>query len=192
MERIEYELVRSARRTVSVEIRPDGSVLVRAPYRMSGRAVQAFVASRGAWIEKHRDALARRQAQLSAVQPLGREELQTLTRLAREELPERVARFAPLVGVDYGRIVIRHQRTRWGSCNARGDMNFNCLLMLTPDRVRDYVVVHELCHRKHMDHSPRFWAEVERVLPDWRDSRRWLRERGGLLLARLDGGTGQE
>ena len=98
----------------------------------------------------------------------------------------RCERFAPLIGVTYGRIAIRRQRTRWGSCSGKGDLNFNCLLMLAPEPVRDYVVVHELCHRKYMDHSPRFWAEVERVLPDWRERRRWLRDYGGGLLERAE------
>ena len=112
-------------------------------------------------------------------------ELEKLACHAKEVLPEITAHFAPLVGVDYGRITIRAQRTRWGSCSAQGNLNFNCLLMLTPDDVMEYVVVHELCHRKEMNHSARFWAEVERVLPGYRESRRWLKEQGGGLIGRL-------
>ena len=84
----------------------------------------------------------------------------------------------------WGRITIRCQKTRWGSCSAKGNLNFNCLLMLSPPQVQTYVVVHELAHRKHMDHSPAFWAEVETVLPDYRDSVRWLKTNGGKLLSR--------
>ena len=86
------------------------------------------------------------------------------------------------VGVTYGRITIRNQRTRWGSCSAKGNLNFNCLLMKAPPEVLDYVVVHELCHRLEMNHSPRFWAQVERVLPDYKVSRKWLREHGNELM----------
>ena len=96
-----------------------------------------------------------------------------------------MARFAPQVGVSYGRITIRSQRTRWGSCSARGNLNFNCLLMLCPEEVRDYVVVHELCHRKQLNHSPQFWAEVAAILPDAARHRKWLKENGGALIARL-------
>ena len=90
-----------------------------------------------------------------------------------------------MVGVTYGRITIRNQRSRWGSCSGKGNLNFNCLLMLTPDHVIDYVVVHELCHRLEMNHSPAFWAQVERVLPDYRKSREWLREHEKELIGRL-------
>ena len=89
------------------------------------------------------------------------------------------------MGVTYGRSTIRSQHTRWGSCSARGNLNFNCLLALTPPEVLDYVVVHELCHRKELNHSPAFWAEAERVLPDYKNRRNWLKENGTALIARL-------
>ena len=114
------------------------------------------------------------------------EQLQVLARQARQTIPERVAHFAPLVGVTYGRITIRSQHTLWGSCSSKGNLNFNCLLMLTPPEVLDYVVVHELCHRKEMNHSARFWAEVEHVLPDYEIQRKWLRENGTALISRLE------
>ena len=96
-----------------------------------------------------------------------------------------MAYYAPIVGVSYGRITIRSQRSRWGSCSSNGNLNFNCLLMLVPPGVLDSVVVHELCHRKEMNHSPRFYAEVLRVLPDYRERDRWLKENGAMLMARL-------
>ena len=92
---------------------------------------------------------------------------------------------APLVGVSYGGITIRAQKTRWGSCSSKGNLNFNCLLLLAPAEVLDYVVVHELCHRREMNHSPKFWAEVERVLPDYDARRKWLKENGPGLISRL-------
>ena len=88
------------------------------------------------------------------------------------------------VGVDYGRITIRNKKTHWGSCSSKGNLNFNCLLMLAPAEILDYVVVHGLCHRKEMNHSKAFWAEVEKVLPDYRESVQWLKEKGSLIMRR--------
>ena len=104
---------------------------------------------------------------------------------AKADLPPRAAFFASLLGVSYGRITIRKQKTRWGSCSGKGNLNFNCLLMLCPSRARDYVVAHELCHRKEMNHSPRFWAEVEKLLPDYRVWRQWLKEEGQKIIRRI-------
>ena len=86
---------------------------------------------------------------------------------------------------DHGRITIRAQKSRWGSCSTLGNLNFNCLLMLCPQEVRDYVVVHELCHRKEMNHSERFWRELARVLPDYETPRKWLKTNGSGLIRRL-------
>lgn len=96
--------------------------------------------------------------------------------LARQRITRRVEYFAPLVGVTYNRIFIKEQKTRWGSCSSLGNLNFNWKLILLDEELLDYVVVHELAHRKQMNHSPTFWAEVERVLPDYRERRRRLRE----------------
>ena len=179
MKNMDYTLIRSSRKTISIQLSPAGEVVVRAPNRMPKRDIERFLEEKRGWIEGH-------LSKLPEVQPkLSEAELQTLARQAKEVLPEIAASYAPKVGVDYGRITIRAQRTRWGSCSAQGNLNFNCLLMLMPDDVMEYVVVHELCHRKEMNHSARFWAEVERVLPGYRESRRWLKENGGGLISRL-------
>ena len=151
---------------------------MRCPRAMKRADVQAFVQSKADWIEKH-------LPKEGALPPFSEEVLQRLARGAKERIPARVRYFAALVGVSYGRITIRAQRTRWGSCSAKGNLNFNCLLMLVPEGVLDYVVVHELCHRKQLNHSAAFWAEVERILPDYRIHRQWLRDHGAALIARL-------
>ena len=176
-----YQIIRSSRKTISLEIRPDGSILVRAPRRMSDRAIGEFVLSKESWLrEKLRKYEARPQ-----LPPLTNSELDTMKKQAKEDLIVRVNRFAPLVGVSFGRITIRAQKTRWGSCSRESNLNFNCLLMLCPEDIRDYVVIHELCHRKEMNHSSRFWAEVAAVCPDYAARRRWLKENGSALIARL-------
>ena len=178
---ITYRIVRSSRKTIAIQICPDGQVVVRCPRRMKNEAVQAFVESKTQWIGKH---LAR-QSQAPQLPPFAQEEIQSLKQRALQVIPERVEHFAPLVGVSYGGITIRTQKTRWGSCSSKGNLNFNCLLLLAPAEVLDYVVVHELCHRREMNHSPKFWAEVERVLPDYDARRKWLKENGPGLISRL-------
>lgn len=178
---MEYELKRSARKTVSLEIRPDGSLLVRAPLLMSQASIRRFVEAHRDWVEKRM----RRREALPDVPSMTEEALAALKKRARPAILERVAYYAPLVGVRYGSVSIRSQHSRWGSCSSKGNLNFNCLLLLAPPEVLDYVVVHELCHRIELNHSARFWAEVARVLPDYAVRRRWLKEHGGVLMAQL-------
>ncbi len=177
---IPYTLIRSNRRTLSLQVKSDGSLVVRCPRRYPAREVQRFVESKSRWIQEN----LRKVQNLCTLPHLTDGEIQKLSAAAHSYIPKRVEYFAPLVGVDYGRITIRRQKTRWGSCSAPGNLNFNLLLMLTPPQVIDYIVVHELCHRKEMNHSPRFWAEVERVLPDYRSQQKWLKENGGAIIAR--------
>ena len=174
-----YTLIRSRRKTVAVQITPAGEVLLRCPQRMSRRDAEAFLESKRHWVEARLAKLPQPQPKFSA------EELKTLARQASADLPPRVDAAAKSMGISYGRITVRSQRTRWGSCSAKGNLNFNCLLMLCPEEVRDYVVVHELCHRKQLNHSPQFWAEVAAILPDAAQHRKWLKENGGALIARL-------
>lgn len=116
----------------------------------------------------------------TSLNQLSNAQVQELAEQALKVLPERVAYFAKSINVSYGRITIRNQKTRWGSCSSKGNLNFNCMLMLMPPQIQDYVVVHELCHRKEMNHSPEFWSEVEKVLPDYRERKKWLKENGRL------------
>ena len=177
-----FELIRSARRTIAIQIK-SGRVIVRAPLRMSKAEIERFVASKADWINKHLEVAKQRQS--VSVQPFTAAEIQQLADAALQDIPQRVRKYAALIGVTVGRLTIRNQKTRWGSCSSKGNLNFNCLLMLCPEEVRDYVVVHELCHRKELNHSTRFWNEVARVMPDYAQHRKWLKENGGSLIARL-------
>jgi len=181
---MDYTIIRSNRRSLSITIDPDANLIVRAPRRMSDRTIAAFVASKRDWIEKHMEKVRKRAAKREEVPEFTEEERKALTKKARKMILEKVAYYAPIVGVTYGRIAIRKQRTVWGSCSSKGNLNFNYLLALMPDEVVDYVVVHELCHRKEMNHSPRFWAEVEKVIPDHKTLRKWLKEEGSVYLGK--------
>ena len=182
---MEYELIRSDRRTMSAEIKQD-RLIIRAPRRATQKDVDRFLRQHKQWIETHLARAEEREQAKAGLHRLTPEEIVELADKARAVIPQRVAHYAPLIGVTYGRISIRRQRSRWGSCSSKGNLNFNCLLMLTPPEVIDSVVVHELCHRKEMNHSPRFYAEVLRVFPDYWRQHNWLKENGDLLLAMLD------
>lgn len=178
---ITYQTIRSDRKTIAIQITPEGRVVVRCPRGLTAEAVRAFVESKADWIRKR---LAQRK-DTASLPVFSDGEIRDLAQQALKTIPSRVAYFAPLVGVTYGGITIRNQRSRWGSCSGQGNLNFNCLLMLAPPEVLDYVVVHELCHRKEMNHSAAFWAEVARVLPDYEARKRWLKENGPALIGRL-------
>ena len=178
---MDYELIRSRRRTLAIQVQPDGKLLVRAPLRMPKRQIEAFLLEHRDWVERRRE----QQAARPRMEKLSEKDLKELKKRARRVFLARVAYYAPVVGVRYSSVAVRSQRTKWGSCSARGGLNFNCLLLLSPAEVLDYVVVHELCHRLEMNHSPLFWAEVERVLPDYAAARKWLRQNGESLMARL-------
>ena len=105
----------------------------------------------------------------------------------KQKFQEKTRKFAAQMGVTYGRITIRAQRTRWGSCSSKGNLNFNYLLYYLPEELMDYVVIHELAHRKHMNHSSYFWREVERYCPDYRQRRARLRD---VRIADLTGEAG--
>ena len=118
---------------------------------------------------------------------LSPQDIRALAAEALEVIPKRVAYYAPLMGVTVGRITIRNQKTRWGSCSSKGNLNFNCLLMLCPPQVLDAVVVHELAHRREMNHSKRFYAHVLRVYPDYYKWNKWLKDNGPALIRRMTG-----
>lgn len=104
---------------------------------------------------------------------------------ARRDLTARVAQWAAQMGVSYGRVAIRFQKSRWGSCSSKGNINLNAVLMFCPAEVRDYVVIHELAHRREMNHSPRFWAIVEKYCPTYRACRKYLRDNGASIIKQI-------
>ena len=177
---VPYQVIKSDRKTIAIQIKPDGQVIVRCPRRMRIEEAKRFVESKADWIEKH---LAKRTAQ--DVEKYTPKEIEQLREQARKLVTDRVNHYAPIIGVAYNRITIRTQHTRWGSCSSKGNLNFNCLLALVPPEVLDYVVVHELCHRKELNHSARFWNEVERIIPDYKTRRKWLKDNGMKLINQI-------
>ena len=179
-EQYNIQIVKSRRKTISLQLKPDGAILVKAPNRVSNRYIREFIASHQGWIENQFQKM--EQVREAAGEPLTEAEIKELYEKAAKLIPERVAYYAAKIGVTYGRITIRKQKTRWGSCSSRGNLNFNCLLMLTPDKAIDSVIVHELCHRKEMNHSPKFYEEVLKVFPEYYTWDHWLKKNGTAIL----------
>lgn len=177
-------VIRSNRKTVAIQVNSNLSVTVRAPRSASEKDIEEILKKKEAWISKHIEKIKETKERFEAepTEKLTREKVIALAEEALKVIPERVEYFAKVIGVTYGKITIRNQKTRWGSCSSKGNLNFNCLLMLAPPEVLDYVVVHELCHRKQMNHSKAFWLEVEKVLPDYKEVRKWLKEEGSQMI----------
>ena len=177
-------VIRSNRKTVAIQVNSDLSVTVRAPRSASEKDIEEILKRKEAWISKHIEKMKKTKERFEAepTEKLTREKVIALAEEALKVIPARVEYFARVIGVTYGKITIRNQKTRWGSCSSKGNLNFNCLLMLAPPEVLDYVVVHELCHRKQMNHSKAFWSEVEKVLPDYKEARKWLKEEGSQMI----------
>ena len=180
----EYKVVRSARKTLSLSLDGDGAVVVRAPYLCPNAVIERFVKDSAGWIEARRKKAARIERKAVEEGPLTKEDIAALAKAMKKALPEKLEYYSRILGVGYSRVSVRCQKTKWGSCSAKGGLNFNCLLMLAPEAVLDYVIVHELCHLKHMDHSKTFWAMVEGADPEYKTHRKWLRDNGGALMKR--------
>ena len=185
-EPVEVQIIRSSRRSMGLQVKADGTVCARVPMQVMDYAVQEFIEGHADWIFKKRKLVLSRDNRPDIVylpevtEESDRERIQTF-------IEEKVSYYASVMGVSYGRITMRNQKTRWGSCSSKGNLNFNCLLMLAPSEILDYVVVHELCHRKQMNHSKAFWLEVEKVLPDYKESIEWLKEEGCQLMYLVTG-----
>lgn len=176
---IRYAVRRSRRaRRMRLAVRRDGSVTLTLPARVSAEAGEAFVQRQRAWVFSRIANFAR--TPVHSVALYGRAEYLLHREAARTLVESRLAVFAPVLGVSYGRVSIRTARTCWGSCSAAGNLNFNYKILFLPAHLQDYVIVHELSHLIELSHSPRFLAVVAGVLPSWRSLRRELRGTGML------------
>lgn len=184
------------RSTLSAEVKADGKLVVHAPSEIRLQQISSFLERRQDWILSHMERQKKmKQAAVSRGEgfyapgelTLPRDRLiRRLREETREMVRERLPYYSAMIGVSYGKVTIRAMTTRWGTCSGKGDLSFNVLLARCPEEVLDYVVVHELCHRREMNHSPRFWALVEKVLPDYRSCRQWLKTYGTGLIAVLE------
>lgn len=175
---MEVTVIKSRRKTIAIQVNSDLSVTVRAPYGVTEKYIEEFLNKNEAWISKQMNEIKakKKSVELKNAENLTLDKIKALADQALEIIPTRVEYFARIIGVTYGNITIRNQKTRWGSCSSKGNLNFNYQLYYLPDELLDYVVIHELAHRRYMDHSKEFWAEVEKYCPDYRERRQQLKK----------------
>lgn len=178
---MEYELLESARaRRLRITIRPDGRVVMTKPAFMPEPLALRFLEKRRQWIEKTLARIRRTHARDGAPLKLPLPQRDSAAyaaarKAARTQAAERLQHFNAHYGFRYGTLSIRDQKTRWGSCSARGALSFNYRIALLPSALADYVIVHELCHIKEHNHSKAFWALVAETVPDYAARRKELR-----------------
>lgn len=169
----EYTVTRSNRSSIGLRIDLDGRLSVRAPYLMPDKEIRRIVESRSAWIERAR---IRQQKRRDTHHEPDDDQRRALIQKAKAILPPKIAHYAALMGVRPTRITITGARTRFGSCSAKNSVSFSWRLMQYPEEAIDYVVVHELAHIRHHDHSPAFYALIASVMPDHKQRRSLLRQ----------------
>lgn len=181
------EVRRSKRKSAAIKITADMQIVVFVPLYVSDNEIEKMVISKSKWIDEHMLKVQSTIDERSKLEKITFEQVKELADQAVEYIPKRVKYYAGKENFFYNKITIKNLVSRWGSCSTKGNLNFNCLLMLTPDYVIDYIVVHELCHLREMNHSEKFWAEVEKIMPDYQRAELWLKQNGGNLISRMRG-----
>ena len=181
------EVRRSKRKSAIIKITADMQIVVFVPLYVSDNEIEKMVISKSKWIDEHMLKVQSTIDERSKLEKITFEQVKELADQAVEYIPKRVKYYAEKENFVYNKITIKNLVSRWGSCSTKGNLNFNCLLMLTPDYVIDYIVVHELCHLREMNHSEKFWAEVEKIMHDYQRAELWLKQNGGNLISRMRG-----
>ncbi len=178
---IPYTLIKSDnRRSVSVQMKPGGEMIVKIPYYVTMRMLKDFLYEKQEWIyTNYVESLTKSPSSVRKQEDLS--QVNAYKKQARLVITNRVQYYSQFTKNYYHTISIRDQKTRWGSCSGKGNLSFNWRLILAPPEILDYVVVHELCHLTHLNHSKDFWNMVGNILPDYKIRRKWLKENGHTL-----------
>lgn len=174
---IKIQIIKSRRKTIGLEVHTDGQVIVRAPLRISSRELDKFINEHINWIESKIKLMEERKYKkistgAPSIDSITDEEWLSI----KNAFAGRVKYYCNIMEVNVSRITIRNQKTRWGSCSAKGNVNFNYQLYYMPEELMDYVIVHELSHRRYMNHSSLFWKEVEKYCPEYKRCRQRLKQ----------------
>lgn len=168
---MEYKVIYSDRKTLAVQVTADGEVIVRAPKGTSEKYIEDTVKKYTPWIEKTKKKLENKE---HGMKEASEEEERLLREKAKRILPEKVKYYSELIGVIPSGITVTGARTRFGSCSGKNSISFSFYLMRFPEKAIDYVVVHELCHIIHHNHSKEFYKEIEKILPDYKERKKLL------------------
>ena len=168
---MEYKVIKSRRKTLIITVERDGTILVKAPLRMSDEMIESYCMRNTEWI-----AAKRREHKRNAAcgTPPTDEEIVQLKKQAAQVMGEKTEFYAQKMGVKYKSVKITSAKKRWGSCKKDGSLCYSYRTMLLSDRCRDYVVVHELSHLKQFNHSKEFYREIEKILPEYREAEKEL------------------
>lgn len=168
---MEYELKRSKRATaMRLAVHPDGAVVVTAPTYFGIRVIEYFLQKHAAWVKRKQDVV-----KGTTVIRIARKDIPMLKQQALARATERCEQYARIYGVSFGKISIRAQKARWGSCSKSGNLSFNFRIAALPERLFEYVIVHEICHLLELNHSPAFWKQVEKCVPEHKQLRKKMR-----------------
>lgn len=168
----QFILKRSNRKTLALEINKKCEIIVRAPLHLSKRKIDAFVCEHDEWITKNLEKVRKRA---ESTQEISESEIKELRKKAKEYLPQRTEYFAKIMGVEYTSVKITSARTRYGSCSAKNGICYSLYLMQKPLPAVDYVVVHELAHTVHHNHSAQFYSFIEKFMPDYKERNKLLK-----------------
>lgn len=170
---MEYKLIKSKRKTVSITVEKDASITVKAPISASKAAIEQLLEKHRPWIEKRQRQVRERASRRA---PLSPQQIEEMKKLARDVMERKTRYFARIMGVKYKYVKITSAKTRWGSCSADNAICYSYRTMLLTDRQRDYIAIHELAHIKQKNHSGFFYAEIEKVMPDYRQVQKSIKD----------------
>lgn len=165
----EYKIIRSSRKTVSIQVDTDCNITVRAPYKVSEREIEEFVSDKKEWLEK---AVLKQMNRNRNKKEYTEDDIKILREKAKTVLPEKVKYYSSIMDVYPKSIKINSAKKRYGSCSGENNINFSLFLMDKDERFIDYVVVHELAHIKHHNHSKAFYGFIESFMPDYKERKK--------------------
>ena len=169
---MEYEIIRSKRRTMSLQVKRDGRIIVRAPLILDKKVIDTFVLKHTEWIKKKQEML----KNVHITEDFSKNDIKILKSQTKNIIEPILEKYSTLMGVSYERFSINSAKTRFGSCSSKKTLNFSFRLALYPHEAIEYVCVHELAHLKEMNHSKKFWQIVEKYLPDYKERKKLLKK----------------